>query len=230
MSSVGKSGVTPRELNGAWTRRSLAFGGGAPFEDSEVIWLQLGDLFADLRTPRRPQAMSACAAFSGRTRWMAPEIVFHRDLDLHEAAIDDRARLDLNDDLLIERGEVQVGGRRVAYEETWVRPGGAPRAGRVLDGQTSRERSTSMRLVQVDDIAVVLLDERREGGGFGAAEFRREGAHWRLVRAVGRSQVPGPPEAWRQASAANMLIPETQSRAWGGRAWVIRAQLGGLDA
>ncbi|MBW8815839.1 MAG: hypothetical protein JF588_20670 [Caulobacterales bacterium] len=227
---MGESGFTPHALNGAWTRRSLAVGGGAPLEDSDVIWLQLGDLFADLRTPRRAQGMSRCAAFSGRTCWMAPEIVFHRDLDLDAAAIDDRARLDLKDDLLIERGEVQVGGRPVAYEETWVRPGGPARAGRVLDGKTTGERATSMRLVQVDDIAIVLLDERRQGRGFGAAEFRREGAHWRPVRAVGRPQVPGPPEAWRQASLVSGLIPETSSRAWTSRSWRLREQLGGLGA
>jgi hypothetical protein len=203
----------PIAYTGVWQRQSLAIAGRAPFEDSDVIWLQTRSYFADLRTPRcMHRATARVSAFSGSIRWQAPRISFVHDLDLANASADDSAELQLaveSEDFLIERGVRRHGTQLIEYQETWRRMRKPDGMTRVVDGRLPTDQQPSMRFIEIAGIALLLLDERHRGGDFTAVQFARDGGDWRAMRQVGSSAILPPP-------------PALQDTTWMRRTWVVR--------
>jgi len=114
----------PDWLDGAWVRDGRSIADGPPMECSDVVWLQVGCWFADLRLPRpgRPavHAFDRAHAFSGLLEVAGPavgnaRVAWHHDLDsAGHGGNPDTAVLASRDGVLIESGD--------GYVEWWVRP------------------------------------------------------------------------------------------------------------
>lgn len=187
---------TPRRLSGAWRRRSFSINGGVAFETADVLWLQVGDVFADLRTSlSRSENGPEIAAFSGRTEWDRPHITFVRDIDLDLRPNHDRAELEFAAGALVERGTTILGGRTIAYTEVWIRQPLAGEARHVSEERRMLKDGpyVRMRTVALADLAITIVDERPEGGGFGAGEFHLVNGVWERARQIGQVLVAPPP-------------------------------------
>ncbi len=180
--------MTPSSLTGAWRRHGIAFDGGEAVETSNVVWLQAGDVFADLRMPATPEG--APASFAGSTTWDGNRLRWVHELDLSLDAADDVATLRHEDGDLLESGTAERGGREVGYVERWRRlPGsGSPSCALArVDGLGL--------LVQAGDHVLTVADDRPLGGGFRACYRAREAGVWQTVLALGdrAGALPGPP-------------------------------------
>lgn len=218
--------AVPDALIGVWHRLSISIADAAPFEDSDVVWLQAQLCFADLRIPLDSRrSVTFPAAFSGQTAWQEPSISFHRDLDWQQSSIEDRAELRIDGDTLIEHGMFTHEHRRIPYVETWRREHGAHGVRRVLDGRTIADGANriSMRLVEVDGTALVLKDERPLGGGFAASQFLLKNGTWHLVRHVGAVVIAPPPAMSAfEGPPSSLTLPSTFDPTWSRRTWVLR--------
>lgn len=188
-----------------------------------MLWLQGQCYFADLRTSLSPAASpQPCTAFSGRVSWSAPNISFLRDLDMTQAAVEDRARLSMQSGTLIESGAVSHEGRLIPYVETWTRVAGHGGTRRVLDG-FDRNGRLCMRFVEIDGLAIAMLDERDRGGGFAAAEFMWGRSGWSEVRHSGAVRIAPPPEVPIDADCEGCLaMPASSDAMWTSRKWYVR--------
>jgi putative spermidine/putrescine transport system substrate-binding protein len=145
--------VTPADLTGAWRRASIAIGGGPPSEPASVVWLQVGEVYADLRVPL--DTAGAQASFAGWTTWEAPTLRWIHDLDLDPSGGDDVGTLDRAGDELVERGTSAGPDGPVPYTEVWRRlPGSGP-------PHVARRREDGLGLlVRTGAHALAVLDER----------------------------------------------------------------------
>ena len=213
----------PTWITGAWIRTARSIGDGPPDECSDVVWLQVGPWFADLRLPR-PGRVAAHAydeahAFSGRLEVLSTggdaslgdgaRVAWHHDLDtaVHDDAGDgqpDTAHVVVRDGVLIESG--------TGYVEWWGRPqvradgvDDPAAAGRVLEHGAGPDDPAFARLVCVDGMAVCVWAGPAPGGAW----CTDDGA-WEPARVVGvvpdgldiggalRAMVDGgpPPAGW----------------------------------
>jgi hypothetical protein len=165
-------------LVGAWTRDSIAVGGGPPGEPQWVRYLQGPRSYADLRLDRDGGAGAIC--FAGTTSWNPNRSLarWHHALDLAPAhAVGPGGEADegvlewLADGRMRERGAFTGPDGPVPYEEVW-RP--LP----VGEGGTAALRSDDplARIVQVGGHRIVVVDRRATGGGFAARYDARTGA------------------------------------------------------
>ena len=110
----------PDNLVGVWHRESLQVADAAPFEDSQVVWIQARSHFADVRVGL-PGSDASAESFGGRLSWQEPELVFRHDIDLTGSFTDDVGILSFEGDVLIEEGSVELGKKVINYRERWLR-------------------------------------------------------------------------------------------------------------
>ena len=194
--------MTPDHLSGGWRRVSIAVGDGPAVEPATVVWLQAGDVFADLRLPRSPTG--APASFAGTTSWRAPHLRWAHHLDLHLPAGDDVGRLDWDGDDLVETGTGVGPDGPAAYTEVWRRLEGS--AGPTLaltrwDGMGT--------LVRTGGHALTVVDDRPYGGAFRACHRRRHRDHWAVAASLGGGAelAPGPPAGEAPLASSHVLGP-----------------------
>ncbi|MCW2778827.1 MAG: hypothetical protein JWN17_2552 [Frankiales bacterium] len=96
---------------GAWRRAGIARGDGPLVEDERVVWLQVGDAFADLRAGGEDPV-----AFAGRTTVEGDVVTWHHEVSTQPPATD-VGRVEHRDGLLVETG---TGDDGRPYVEHWV--------------------------------------------------------------------------------------------------------------
>ena len=164
------------EFVGAWQRRSIAIGDDAPDEPARVLWLQGADAFADLRIPNDP--CGAIDAFAGITTYEAPALTWHHTLDWNGGfAGYDCGVIEWNGAEMIERGEFERDGSKIAYEEVWCRVDRGA-IGLVLT-------ATHAMVVRIGNHCLALRDRRRAGGEFDVRHAQISGAEWSDVSVLG---------------------------------------------
>jgi hypothetical protein len=187
----------PDLVHGAWSRRSVSVSGSAHFETQQVIWLQAGTCYADIRVPFCPEAEEWCCA--GRSGWDVEGYRWTRHLDLGVvtgtpwAAPDDVGELVWEGDALLERGQWPTRNEPVPFEEVWVRLPGDCGPFLALADETAC-------LLQVGDHAITVVDGRRDGGTFAAAYRVLGPTGWAEVACIGPNAValprPDDPPLW----------------------------------
>nr|WP_090339106.1 allophanate hydrolase [Mycolicibacterium malmesburyense]CRL67237.1 allophanate hydrolase [Mycolicibacterium malmesburyense] len=170
---VSRVDVTHR----VWRRRALASPGRVVDTDTDVEWLQAGELYVDLRTPpgmaiitarsltelSRDDLLALCTqeAFAGSLLDDGDEFTWLRSFDLHPAeALPDRGRLHRAGDVVVETGI----GR--AYHEDWVDESAGPGVHRweLILGEPSGRRGMLLRI----DNRFGYVRGRCPATGFGA--------------------------------------------------------------
>ena len=182
--------MTPADLAGAWRRVSIAIGAGPASEPASVVWIQVGDVYADLRIPR--DAAGAPVSFAGTTVWDAPTLRWIHDLDLDPAGGDDVGALDLDGDELVERGTSAGPDGPVPYTEVWQRlPGSHP------PHLALRREDGLGVLVRTGAHALVVVDERSLGGAYLACHRTGSDDGWSVALQLGddADRLPEPPVA-----------------------------------
>jgi hypothetical protein len=162
-------------IQGGWWRESVTFGGAPRFECQRVVWLQVGDRYADLRVPFHPQASNRC--FAGRTTWEGDKLRWYHDIDLEGSGADDAGRLVWEGDALIERGLFDSPDGPVAYEEVW-RP--LPNS----DGSPLVVDRPGSCVVRTGKHAIAIEDARPAGGRFCACYQRMGSKGWATEFAI----------------------------------------------
>ena len=198
MGAAEPAPAVPPALSGVWRRRDLVVG-GEPRDDADVLWLQAGDWYADLRIPREDGG-GAVEAFAGPSSWSPPQFTWAHDVDWLGSFPEDVGHLEPSGDDLIETGTFSIDGADVPYHERWARSGpGAPHAALVAEGPFGRAV-----VVQVGSHRIAMADGRSVGGGFAARRDDHDGERWAIIfeRAVGTDPVVVPdeldaaPDAW----------------------------------
>jgi hypothetical protein len=186
--------VEPDLVHGAWTRQSVAIGGGPPFETQHVVWIQSGTCYADVRIPFHPGADERC--FTGRSGWDGDAYRWtHRfDLEIGAPSADDVGELTWNGDTLVERGMFPTADGAVAYEERWVRLPESRGPFLALEGDATC-------MVRSGSHVITVADQRPTGGEFAAAYRRLRDGAWATVLTIGPAdRLPSPddaPEGWQ---------------------------------
>jgi hypothetical protein len=162
-------------VTGPWIRTARSIKDGPPDECSDVVWLQVGPWFADLRLPRPGRApgnvFGRAHAFSGRLEILdaggpGARVAWHHDLDSLDRdgspAEPDSARVQVRDGCLIESG--------TDYVEWWDRPRhrvtGASADGRVFERGGGPDEPPSARMVCVGGMAVAVWAGPVPGGAW----------------------------------------------------------------
>ena len=178
----------PAWLEGAWVRAQRSIGDAPPAECSDVVWLQVGPWFADLRLPRPGRRarhpFDEAHAFSGRLAVRGADgpsarVAWLHDLDSlagadgHDGPPDEATVTD-RDDVLIESGD--------GYVEWWERPEDrtGPGEGVVLEHGYGPDDPSWARLVCADGMAVAVWSGVRPGGAWTAGALG-----WEPARVVG---------------------------------------------
>ena len=182
--------MTPQDLTGAWRRVSIAVGDGPAVEPASVVWIQVGDRYADLRIPTDPGASPA--SFAGTTSWDDPFLSWAHDLDLDPSGAPDVGHLRHEGDDLVETGTSDGPDGAVTYTEVWRRlPGsGGPHVAMTRDDGLGT-------LVRTGHHAITVVDDRPSGGPYRAC-YRTASAHgWTVSLALGpgAEHLPEPPGA-----------------------------------
>jgi hypothetical protein len=148
------------DVQGAWRRDVRRFGDGPAEEVSDVLWLQVGRHFCDLRTalPGRKvtETLDLPQAFAGIVEVSAGAITFQHDLDSldRDPAHPDMSTVHRIGEVMFERGP--------GFEERWVLASlpGDPVAGAELrDGG-----SVLARVLRVGGVALAVWGGRIPGG------------------------------------------------------------------
>jgi hypothetical protein len=169
-------------LQGVWRRESRTLASQPLSEVSRVVWVQVGDWFADVRDPQSNgeglSYLDEAQAFSGVVRWADGTVKWQHDLDtkLRTPGHEDSAVVERVGELLIERGP--------DYEERWRRDE-QPGPVAVLERRTAGGSLTA-RLVSVGDVSVTVWAGRSSGG----AAVRFAGDGWEVETCVGARAIP----------------------------------------
>jgi hypothetical protein len=106
------------DLQGAWRRNGRIIGEESWQEVSDVLWLQVGRHFCDLRTPHpgttSVHVLDQTQAFSGTVVVSEGAISFHHDIDSlpRDPGNPDQGTVHRLDDTMMERGP--------GFEERWI--------------------------------------------------------------------------------------------------------------
>jgi hypothetical protein len=106
------------DLQGAWRRNGRVIGEEKWHEVSEVLWLQVGRHFCDLRTPypglSATHLLDQTQAFSGTVAVTEGAITFHHDIDSlpRDPLHPDQGTVHRLGDTMMERGP--------GFEERWI--------------------------------------------------------------------------------------------------------------
>ena len=191
--------MTPARFTGTWWRTSIAIDGAPPVEPARVVWVQAGDVFADLRLPRVPGGRPS--SFAGSTSWHEPHLRWLHEIDLDATDTDDVGAMCVVGDDLVETGSTVLEGRRLAYVERWRRRPGSGGETLVL-----RRQDGAGLLVQTGDHALSVCDDRAEGGEHRACYWTRTDGRWTpsLVLSPNAPLPPAPPA--RAAGVGDLLL------------------------
>ncbi|HEX3841374.1 MAG TPA: hypothetical protein VHU85_11325 [Acidimicrobiales bacterium] len=194
----------PSWLEGAWRREGLALGGGPLVERSDVLWLQVGRFFADLRVPHTEEDPEAsrwdvAQAFSGTIDYQAPRLTWRHDLDTapRPAGHADTAVVEFHDGVLLERGD--------DYLEQWRREEG-PRRAAVIQRDVRGTGTVDARIVQVGDRALAVWADPAPVG----AVLERRPGRWSVTATVGIELPadPGPEALLQLAEDPSEPLPD----------------------
>lgn len=180
----------PGWLNGLWRREGRAFGPDPLEEVSDVVWLQVGGYFADLRLPRDGTAkkisrLDQAQAFTGSVSWDGLTVTWRHDIDTlgRPAGYQETAVVEPNGSTLLGRGP--------GYLERWRRETDVgPTA--VIERRTA-SGSVSARVVSVAHMTVSVWGGTEPGG----ATLCFEAGGWDIEARVGAGSIP-----WAAVSAA----------------------------
>jgi hypothetical protein len=183
--------VTAR-AQGAWVRCGLAVGDGPLREMSDVLWLQVGDYFADLRVPRPASeggralggdvlvnALNAPRAFSGTVHGTGDTLVWRHDLDTMVVRLDhdDEAVVLRFADLLVEAG--------AGFVERWQAVSTEAPTGQVYERRTVAAGAVDARVLRIGDDAIALWAAPARGG----VRLRRHDGEWEVQARVGAQRL-----------------------------------------
>ncbi len=149
------------DVQGAWRRDGRCVDGGPWEEVSDVLWLQVGPHFCDLRTARRgarsAHRLDLPQAFGGRVAVADGVITFNHDLDTvcRDPAHPDVSTVHRIAEAMYERGP--------GFEERWVLSSGAddPRAVAEWNGT---DGSATARIVRIGTVALAVWGGSAPGG------------------------------------------------------------------
>jgi len=158
-------------LDGAWRRVGLSVDGEPFAEHSDVLWLQVGRYFADLRAPWEAveparHLLDAAQAFTGRSTYDPPTMTWRHDLDTmpRPPGHEDTARMEHHGSVLVERGK--------GYIERWQREATAGTMESAVAQRNDPQSGAPLaRLVLVAELAVAVWAEPAAGGA--ALAWRR---------------------------------------------------------
>jgi hypothetical protein len=167
--------MIPAAFVGAWERRSIALGDGAPHEPAAVVWVQGWSSYTDLRLPVAGSD-EPVECFAGHTTWEEPHLRWGHDVDLAggPAASTDVGSVEWDGDDLVERGTFIIDGVAVPYIEVWRKLSGS-------EGRVVEITDAGLVHVAVGNHELTVVDRRDQGLGFSAA-YRVDGA---TVRSFG---------------------------------------------
>jgi hypothetical protein len=215
---MAEGALPPAWLEGVWSREGLATDGGPLVERSDVLWLQVGWFFADLRAPRLegdPEAgdLDVAQAFSGRIDYQSPRVTWFHDLDTtaRPPGHADTATVACRDGVLLERGD--------GYLERWRRKVGRMPA-MVIQRENPGAGAPSARIVRVGDHALAVWDDPAPAG----AAIERRADRWSVNTTVGVEPTPA------VTSMMEMVLREAEDRTgWLADGWrVVTERLAGV--
>jgi hypothetical protein len=176
MSPRGERPVELVDLQGAWRRDGRTLSDDPPAEVADVLWLQAGRYFCDLRT-LSPHAESTHIldqpqAFSGTVMVDQGAISFHHDLDSlpRDPAHPDEGTVHRLANVMFERGP--------GFEERWVvasLPGDDVSLAELCPSDEARPLA---RIVRIGSIALAVWGGPTPGG----AQFNQVGGGWASQR------------------------------------------------
>ena len=161
----------PTWTQGAWRRAGRSIDGGPSVEPSDVLWLQVGTHFADLRLPRdggavsdvydRPQAFSGVLHVDEAAD--SPIALWIHDLDTitDRAGVVDRATLRplptaMQPEALDEEGP--------GYQESWQKVSVDPHASDVVLERRDSPNVLTARIVSTSGLAIAVWAGDHPGG------------------------------------------------------------------
>ena len=148
------------DLQGAWRRNGRIIGEDPWREVSDVLWLQVGRHFCDLRTPHPgttpTQVLDQTQAFSGTVDLHQGAISFHHDIDSlpRDPGNPDEGTVHRSGDTMMERGP--------GFEERWIMaslPGDDTAMAEYRHGGAVRAR-----IVRVGSVALAIWGGSLPGG------------------------------------------------------------------
>ena len=202
----------PWWLQGAWRRHGRRVGlpeaagaGPAPAaepdeaeEISDVLWIQAGVYFADVRVARRDAGvlseLDRTQAFSGTVTYERPVVTWRHDLDTlgRPAGYEDRAEVE-------PQGPDGLCERAPGYLELWRRECDPDAGTAVLEKRNRRTGATAARVIRAGDLFACVWAGPEPGG----AALRHEDGGWDVIALVGPESIPWP----AVTAAATPLAP-----------------------
>jgi hypothetical protein len=149
------------DIQGAWRRDGRRLGDEPWDEVSDVLWLQVGVHFCDLRTAFAgtvpAHGLDLAQAFSGRVEVAQGNITFHHDLDSlrRDPAHPDVSTVHLVAEAMYERGP--------GFEERWVLAS-LPHDEHAVAELPAAGGGTLARIVRVGALALAVWGGRTPGG------------------------------------------------------------------
>ena len=161
MSGAAERPADLPDVQGAWRRDGRCLDGGPWEEVSDVLWLQVGSNFCDLRTalPGAPSAhgLDLPQAFGGRVEVAHGAITFHHDLDTmrRNPARPDVSTVHRIAQVMYERGP--------GFEERWVLSSGPDDPCAVAE-RSGADGSPLARIVRIGAVALAVWGGSTPGG------------------------------------------------------------------
>jgi hypothetical protein len=152
------------DLQGGWRRDGRTLGDSASSEVTDVLWLQVGRYFCDLRIPRPgpdpTNVLDLAQAFSGTVTLATGAISFRHDLDslARDPAHPDEGTVHRQHDVMYERG--------IGFEERWVMTTSPSDAVGVAERPSSNAAPATplARLVRIGPLALAVWAGQTPGG------------------------------------------------------------------
>lgn len=199
----GSEPVTPGWVQGAWVRRSRSLGAAGAEEVSDVVWVQAGRWFADVRVPRgepTEAALDRAQAFTGSLVCDGTAVTWRHDIDSlgRPAGYEDHAEIEWSADTLIERG--------AGYVEVWERHG-RPGTGAVLEQRHPSDGRLTGRVVAAGNFTVAVWSSPAPGGTAVSLTGGRPGRGWTVGigvvpwDAIGAAVEGGQAPGWMRLTA-----------------------------
>jgi hypothetical protein len=166
--------AVPDRFVGVWRRRDLVIG-DEPRDDADVLWLQAGEWYADLRIPHEDEG-GPVEAFAGPAGWAAPNFTWTHVLDWKGTFPSDVGHMEPVAEGFVETGTFDLGAGPTPYRELWARSGRAePRLVAV-----AHDGAGAAALVRVGRHALTMVSG--PGGAFAACrQDRGDDGTWRVV-------------------------------------------------